>query len=63
MNYRVIYKKYLAEALSFLGFNYYKFYDESNPKIVKYSFVETEEFNNALNDILELKGKYDKLNI
>jgi len=62
MNYRVIYKKYLAEALSFLGFNYYKFYDESNPKIVKYSFVETEEYLTILGLDLELKGKYDKLN-
>lgn len=60
MKYRVIYKKYLAEALSFLGFRYYKFYDESNPKIIKYSFIESDEFNNAVNDILALKNKYLK---
>lgn len=59
MTYRVIHKKYLAEALSFLGFRYYKFYDKAEPETVKYSFVETEEFNKALNEILELKTKYN----
>lgn len=58
MSYRIIHKKYLADALSFLGFRYYKFYDNHNPKIIKYSFIETEKFNNALNDILALKEKY-----
>jgi len=60
MNYRVIHKKYLAEALSFLGFNYYKFneFDQNNKQIIKYSFVETPEFNSAVNDLLTLKQKY-----
>lgn len=62
MNYRVIHKKYLAEALSFLGFRYYKFneYDRDNNKIIKYSFVETPEFNDAVNQLLTLKQKYTK---
>jgi len=59
MGYRVIYKKYLAEALSFLGFRYYKFHDELNPKVIKYSFIESESFNNAVNDLLALKNKYN----
>lgn len=62
MNYRVIHKKYLAEALSFLGFRYYKFNecDQNNNQVIKYSFVETQEFNNAVNELLILKQKYTK---
>ena len=60
MTYRIIHKKYLAEALSFLGFRYYKFHDESDPGTVKYSFVETDDFNKAVNEILTLKEKYTK---
>jgi len=61
MTYRVIHKKYLAEALSFLGFRYYKFNEidnNSRKEIIKYSFVETPAFNNAVNDLLSLKEKY-----
>ncbi len=61
MNYRVIHKKYLAEALSFLGFNYYKFNEldsVTSKEIIKYSFVESPAFNNAVNDLLLLKEKY-----
>ena len=54
--YRVVYKKYLAEALSFIGFRYYKYNDE---KGTGYSFLETDLFINALNDLLELKNKYN----
>ena len=62
MDYRVIHKKYLAEALSFLGFRYYKFneYNQDNNQVVKYSFVETPEFNDAVNELLILKQKYTK---
>lgn len=60
MDYRVIHKKYLAEALSFLGFRYYKFNEcnQENKQVIKYSFVETPDFNNAVNDLLLLKQKY-----
>ena len=55
--YRVIYKRYLAEALSFLGFRYYKYNDD---KGTGYSFVKSDKFINALNELLELKNKYNK---
>jgi hypothetical protein len=61
LNYRVIHKKYLAEALSFLGFKYYKFNDldaDTQKEIIKYSFIESPAFNNALDDLLLLKEKY-----
>jgi hypothetical protein len=48
-------KKYLAEALSYLGFRYYKF-DE--PEYTSYSFDDTEQFREALKDMLRLKNKY-----
>jgi hypothetical protein len=62
MDYRVIHKKYLAEALSFLGFNYYKFNElnDIGKQIVKYSFVETPDFNDAVDNLLALKLKYKK---
>lgn len=52
--YTVIEKRYLANALSFLGFKYYKFGDG---KETKYSFEETEKFKFALHELLELKNK------
>lgn len=63
MNYRVIHKKYLAEALSFLGFKYYKFneFNEFGKQIVKYSFIETPDFNDAVDNLLALKQKYNKI--
>ena len=62
MNYRVIHKKYLAEALSFLGFKYYKFneFDNSGKQVVKYSFIETPDFNDAVDNLLALKQRYSK---
>lgn len=47
-------KKYLAEALSFLGFRYYKqgFGDETT-----YTFENTEKFATALHELSELKNK------
>jgi hypothetical protein len=64
MKYRVIHKKYLAEALSFLGFKYYKFneFNQDNKQIIKYSFIETEEFNDAVSDLLMLKQKFNNSN-
>ena len=57
MKYFEIRKKYLAEALAFLGFKYYKF---NTPEYTLYSFVDTEEFREALNDLLRLKNTYRK---
>lgn len=57
MKYFEIKKKYLAEALAFLGFRYYKF---CTPECTMYSFVDTEEFRSALNELLKLKSIYRK---
>jgi len=50
-------KLYLADSLSYLGFRYMKFTDKFSGDTV-YSFQDTKEFRNALNDLLELKQKY-----
>lgn len=55
MNYVEIKKKYLADALSFLGFRYFKF---TNNGEILYSFENTNKFQLALADILYLKEKY-----
>lgn len=57
MTYFEVRKKYLAVALSFLGFKYYKF--TSNEGYILYSFAETDKFKDALHDLLKLKDKYD----
>lgn len=51
--YTTIEKKYLAEALSFLGFSYYKF---GEGKETKYSFEETDNFKFALGELLKLRN-------
>ena len=56
-NYTTIEKKYLAEALSFLGFKYYKY---GEGKETKYSFEETDKFKFALGELLELRNKINK---
>jgi len=47
-------KKYLAEALSYLGFRYYKngFGEETT-----YTFENTEKFSIALHELNQLKNK------
>lgn len=56
MEYCCVKKKYLAFALSFLGFRYYKY---DNPDGVSYSFEKTPEFDCALGELLNIKEKYD----
>lgn len=46
--------KYLAEAMSWLGFRYYK---TGFGKDTIYTFIETEEFKKCLSDMLEYKQK------
>ena len=53
--YYEIRKKYLAEALSFLGMRYFKFNKEDGAVI--YSFENTENFNIALNELTKLKNR------
>ena len=59
-----MYKKYFAigekttaEALNYLGFKYLKFTDEDN---VTYSFENTKEFQEARNELWQLRLKYRK---
>ncbi|WP_039656353.1 hypothetical protein [Clostridium tyrobutyricum] len=51
-----IYKKYLAYAMSFLGFNFKKNVDY-NGKIV-YTFQRTKRFDECFNRLLILKNQY-----
>jgi len=45
----------MADALSYLGFRYFKFND---PEGISYSFEDNEKFREALNDLLGLKNKF-----
>ena len=47
-------KKYLAEALSFLGFKYFK---KGFGENTIYTFENTEKFSNALHELTLLKNK------
>lgn len=51
-------KKYLAFAISYLGFRYYTFDKEDGTKI--YSFEDTEDFRCALTSLMELKNRVGK---
>ena len=55
IKYFEIKKKYMADALSYLGFRYFKFND---PEGISYSFEDNEKFREALNDLLGLKNKF-----
>lgn len=48
-------KKYLAEALSFLGFKYYK---KGFGEDTIYTFENTEKFAKALHELTLLKTKF-----
>lgn len=50
-----IQKKYMAQAMSYLGYRYYKYNTENG---VIYSFERTPEFMNALNELVNLKKNY-----
>lgn len=50
-------KKYLAFALSFLGFRYFVFNDVDGDR---YSFENTEKFQLALNGLLKLRKAINK---
>ncbi|SMC19408.1 hypothetical protein SAMN02745134_00822 [Clostridium acidisoli DSM 12555] len=55
--YYEIKKKYLAFALSFLGFRYFVFNDADGDK---YSFENTEKFQLALDGLLKLRITINK---
>ena len=51
--YRSIRKKYLADALAFLGFRYYKYTNEDG---ISYSFEDTENLKYAIDSLMSLKS-------
>lgn len=58
MEYTIIDKKYLADALSFLGCRYYIF-NKDGRKV--YSFEKTDKFSLALAKLLELKDEINNI--
>ncbi|BDR74300.1 hypothetical protein K144316041_p21390 (plasmid) [Clostridium tetani] len=52
-NYFEVKNKYLAEALAFMGFKYYKFNGEDG-KII-YSFQDTEKIKYVMECLIQLK--------
>jgi hypothetical protein len=48
-------QKSMADALVFLGFNYYKFDDKQYGKI--YSFVNSEKLQQSIHELNKLKNK------
>ncbi|HBJ1649386.1 hypothetical protein [Clostridium botulinum] len=57
--YKNIKKKYLADALSFLGFRYMIFDNEDGTK--EYTFEDTFKFQYALNELLKFKKEINNL--
>lgn len=57
MKYTVIRNRYLANGLAFCGFHYQKYND--NEKTV-FSFKETEELQNAIHTINQLRVSNNK---
>ena len=58
MEFYEVKKRYLAEALSFLGFRYYK---KGFGENTIYSFKNTEKFSKALNELTILKNKFKEM--
>lgn len=56
LKYYNIEKKYLADALSFLGFKYYKFTGITGNTI--FGFEDTPNFRNAMNGLFSLKNQF-----
>ena len=51
----IVENKYLAEALAFMGFRYYKFI--GNKGFTVYGFKDTDDFRNAMNGLFDLRKK------
>lgn len=60
MKYFIVRKKYLADALSFLGFKYYKFTNSDGS--IYYSFENSGRFNDAMTELLSLQNKFNQYN-
>lgn len=54
--YFTIYNRYLADALSYCKFHYFKFPTADNE--VAYSFINSMELHQAISDINALRSKY-----
>lgn len=59
MKYTIIDKKYLADALSFLGLRYMIYDKEDGRKV--YSFEDNEKFKYTLARVLDLKKEINSL--
>ena len=53
--YFAINQRSLADALVFLGFNYYKYNDDKYGKV--YSFVNSEKLQKSIHELNKLKNK------
>ena len=60
MRYFIVRKKYLADALSFLGFKYYKFTDPGGS--VYYSFENNNKLHEAMTELISLQGRFNRYN-
>ena len=58
MKYFIVRKKYLADALSFLGFKYFKFTEPNGS--VYYSFENSDKLNEAMTELLSLQGRFNR---
>jgi len=58
MKYFLVRKKYLADALSFLGFKYFKFTEPNGS--VYYSFENSDKLNEAMAELLSLQGRFSR---
>ena len=58
MRYFIVRKKNLADALSFLGFKYYKFTEQNGS--VYYSFENSDKLNEAMTELLNLQGRFNR---
>jgi ABC-type glycerol-3-phosphate transport system substrate-binding protein len=56
--YSNINSKYLANAMAFLGFTYYKFINDEGKEV--YSFENTEEFKDTIVKLIQLKKEHGK---
>lgn len=58
--YYCVNSKTLATALNYVGFSYMRFNDRDNNDETSYSFEDSEEFQEALNVLNELRRKNNK---
>ena len=62
-NYYITENKYLSTALSFLGFRYYIFNNTKTTNVKTYGFIDSQELQQALSELIQIKRKYNKYKI